>query len=199
MSSRKDGLAVIGFETAEEWEDWLESEHDRCKGIWMKIAKQGTGIASITKAEAVECALCFGWIDGQLDKLDALYWLTRFTPRKPGGRWSEKNTKMAVRLMELGRIRPAGIVEIERAQADGRWDAAYASQGTISVPEDFQVALEQSSAACELFKGLDSANRYAILYRLHHAKDAEKRQRLVSKFVDMLSQGQTIHSRPGKR
>ncbi len=133
----------------------------------MKLAKNGTGIASISKTEAINTALCYGWIDGQLDKFDECYWLIRFTPRKPGSKWSQINRDRATALIAQGRMRPAGMREIERAKADGRWNAAYAPQSTATVPGDLQTALSLAPDALRLFDRLDSANRYAILYRIH--------------------------------
>ncbi|MGH6794915.1 MAG: YdeI/OmpD-associated family protein, partial [Methylocella sp.] len=142
-----------------------------------KLAKKGTGIASVSKSEAIDTALCYGWIDGQLDKFDECYWLVRFTARKPGSKWSQINRDRATALIAQSRIRPAGMFEIERAKADGRWDAAYAPQSTATVPNDLRIALGLAPDALRMFDRLDSANRYAILHRLHNAKGAKTRRR----------------------
>jgi uncharacterized protein YdeI (YjbR/CyaY-like superfamily) len=161
--------------------------------VWLKLAKKGTGIATVSKTKAIDTALCYGWIDGQLDKFDECYWLTRFTPRKAGSKWSRINRDRATALIARGRMRPAGTFEIERAKADGRWNAAYAPQSTATVPDDLRSALGLVPDALRLFDRLDSANRYAILYRIHNAKGPETRAARIEKFVAMLARGETIH------
>jgi len=191
--SQKDELPILPFSSASEWEAWLAKEHATSKGIWLKFAKQGTGIPTVTKAEAIEGALCYGWIDGQLDKFDDKHWLTRFTPRKSKSRWSEVNTKTVAELQAQGRIKPAGQKEIDQAKADGRWEAAYASQTTIEVPQDLEEALRENPQAEEFFKELDSRNRYAILYRLHNTRRPDARSARLATYVDMLARGETIY------
>src|SRR5215212_3844639 len=137
-----DELLILPFASAGTWEAWLEREHARAPGVWVKIAKKETGIATVTYAEALDVALCFGWIDGQKSSFDASWFLQRFTPRRHGSRWSKRNTEHAERLIAAGRMRPAGLAQVEAARADGRWEAAYASQASATVPPDLQAALD---------------------------------------------------------
>lgn len=188
-----DELPTLPFSSQADWEAWLEANHTEALGVWLKIAKKATGIATVTHAEALEVALCFGWIDGQRGRLDDEWFLQRFTPRRARSRWSQINRDKVERLIADGRMRPAGLSEVERAQQDGRWDAAYASQSTIEVPADLRQALDANPAAREFFATLDSANRYAVLYRVHDAKRAETRTRRIEKFVAMLARGEKLH------
>jgi uncharacterized protein YdeI (YjbR/CyaY-like superfamily) len=187
------GLPIIGFEDAAAFDAWLAREPRDSKGIWLKLAKKGAGVASISKAEAIDAALCHGWIDGQLDKYDEAHWLIRFTPRKRASKWSELNRRRALELIAQSRMRPAGLAEIEAAKADGRWEAAYAPASKAQVPPDLQVALDASPAAARFFATLKGANRYAILYRIGTAKKAETRARRIAEFVAMLERGETVH------
>ena len=186
-------LPIIPFNSAQAWEQWLEQHHTEPDGLWLKIAKADTSIRTVTYAEALEIALCFGWIDGQKQKFDESYWLQKFTPRRPKSGWSQRNKTIVAELMAAGRMREAGQVEIDRAIADGRWDAAYASQSKIEVPEDFQAELEQNPQAQAFFDTLNSANRYAFLYRITTAKKVETRQKRISQFIDMLNRGEKLH------
>ncbi len=188
-----DDLPIISFSSAGEMEEWLEGNHAGSEGIWLKIAKKGSGITSVTYAEALELALCFGWIDSQKRGLDEQYFLQRFTPRRPAGKWSQINREKAEALIAAGTMRPTGLAEVEAAKADGRWDAAYAGQRTAKVPDDLQRELDRSKAAADFFAELDGANRYAILYRLDDAKKPETRERRLRKFVAMLERGEKIH------
>jgi uncharacterized protein YdeI (YjbR/CyaY-like superfamily) len=167
--------------------------HTSSSGLWLKIAKKGAGIDTVSYAEALDVALCYGWIDGQKDKFDGDHWLQRFTRRRPRSKWSKINRTKAERLIEEGRMQPAGLREVEQARADGRWDAAYDSQSTATIPDDLRQELEKNDVAREFFSTLDSANRYAILYRLQDAKTPETRARRLEKFVDMLSERKKIH------
>jgi uncharacterized protein YdeI (YjbR/CyaY-like superfamily) len=189
----KTDLPIRAFAAIAEWEAWLEAQPATSKGVWLKLAKVASGIASISKQEAIDGALCHGWIDGQLDKFDASHWLVRFTPRRRKGKWSEINRERALALMALGRMRPAGVREIDEAKRDGRWAVAYAPQSRASVPEDLQGALDRTPVAKRLFDRLDSRNRYAILYRVHDAKRPETRLQRIEKFVTMLARGETIY------
>jgi uncharacterized protein YdeI (YjbR/CyaY-like superfamily) len=189
----RDDLPVLAFESAADWETWLAERHDTAPGAWLRIAKRGSGEQTPSYQEAVEVALCFGWIDGQKRPLDESFWLQRFTPRKPGGRWSQINAATAARLIEAGRMRPAGLREVERAKADGRWDSAYAGQRASTVPADLQQALAANDAARAFFEQLNSVNRYAILYRIGAVKRPETRARKIAEYVAMLASGQTIH------
>ena len=188
-----DDLPIHLFADPGELEAWLEKNGTSSDGVWLKIAKKGSGERSVTYAEALELALCFGWIDSQKRGFDATYFLQRFTPRRPRGRWSKINREKAEALIAAEQMRPAGLAEVEAAKADGRWEAAYEGQRTATVPEDLQRELDASPAAAEFFAGLDSANRYAIVYRLNDAKKPETRQRRLHKFVAMLERGEKIH------
>ena len=186
-------LPTISFTTVDEWRAWLHEQHASAAGVWLKIAKQGSGIQTVTYAQALDVALCFGWIDGQKNKFDEQYWLQRFTPRTARSKWSQINVAKATELIASGAMQPAGLAEVQRAQADGRWERAYTGQRTATVPEDLRRALDQSPAASELFATLNSANRYAILYRIQDAKRADTRARRIEKYVAMLSEGKQIH------
>jgi uncharacterized protein YdeI (YjbR/CyaY-like superfamily) len=188
-----DELPIVLFATPAELEAWLEREGASSAGVWLKIAKKGSGVKSVSYAEALEVALCFGWIDSQKRAFGGECFLQRFTPRRPRGRWSRINREKAEGLIESGRMRPAGLVEVEAAKADGRWDAAYEGQRTAEVPADLQRELDARPAAHEFFATLDSANRYAIVYRLGEAKKPETRERRLRKFVEMLERGEKIH------
>jgi len=187
-----DELPTVLFATPPELEAWL-GEHGDSAGLWLKIAKKGSGVRSVSYAEALEVALCFGWIDSQKRGLDERHFLQRFTPRRPRGRWSRINREKAEELIAAGRMRPAGLAEVDAAKADGRWEAAYEGQRTAEVPADLQRELKRNAAAREFFANLDSANRYAIVYRLGEAKKAETRERRLRKFVGMLERGEKIH------
>lgn len=194
MAAVPDELPTLLFATPAELEAWLEENHADSPGLWLQIAKNGVEPPSVTYAEALELALCFGWIDSQKRGLDERHFLQRFTPRRPGGRWSRINREKAEALIEAGAVRPTGLAEIEAARGDGRWEAAYESQRTAQVPADLQRELDASPAAAQFFATLDGANRYAILYRLDEAKKPETRQRRLRKFVAMLERGEKIHA-----
>jgi uncharacterized protein YdeI (YjbR/CyaY-like superfamily) len=188
-----DGLPTIAFPARGDWEAWLENNHSVSDGVWIKIAKKGTGVESVRYPEVLESALCFGWIDGRREALDERHFLQRFTPRRPRSRWSRINREKIERLSADGRMRPAGLLEVERAKADGRWHAAYDGQKRITVPEDLQRELDARPAAKAFFAQLNSQNRYAILYRLQDAKKPETRARRLAKFVTMLEAGERIY------
>ena len=186
-------LPILLFASTGELEAWLEENGASSSGLWLKIAKKGSGIESVTYAEALELALCFGWIDSQKRGFDEKCFLQRFTPRRPRGKWSQINRDKAEALIAAGAMRPAGLAEVEAAKADGRWEAAYAGQRTAKVPDDLRRELDRNEAAREFFATLDSANRYAILYRLEEAKKPETRERRLRKFVGMLERGEKVH------
>jgi uncharacterized protein YdeI (YjbR/CyaY-like superfamily) len=188
-----DDLPIHLFASKQELEAWLEENHAGTEGLWLKIAKKGSGVESVNYAEALELALCFGWIDSQKRGFDETFFLQRFTPRRPRGKWSQINRAKAEELIAAGAMRTAGLTEVEAAKADGRWDAAYAGQRAATVPDDLRHALDRNKAANEFFTKLDSANRYAILYRLQEAKKPETRQKRLRKFVAMLERGEKIH------
>src|SRR3989440_3639404 len=188
-----DDLPQIPFASAAEWEKWLEENHAASDGAWIKMAKKGSGIESVRYPEVLDTALCFGWIDGRREALDERFFLQRFTPRRPRSRWSRINRDKAERLIAEGRMRPAGLAEVERAKADGRWEAAYEGQKSSTVPDDLQRELDARPKAKAFFAELNSQNRYAILYRLQDAKKPETRARRLAKFVAMLEAGETIY------
>ena len=184
---------MLAFESDAHWEAWLQEHHATSDGVWVKIAKKGSGIPTVAYPEVLDTALCFGWIDGQRKALDDRYFLQRFTPRRARSRWSQINRDKVAALTKAGRMRPAGLAEVERAKADGRWDAAYAGVRTMEVPDDLQRELDARPDAAAFFATLNSQNRYSILYRLHDAKRPETRARRLAKFVAMLEAGETIY------
>jgi uncharacterized protein YdeI (YjbR/CyaY-like superfamily) len=187
------GLPVLRFEDAGAWERWLEARGGEAPGLWLRLAKKAAPLQSLSYAEALDVALCWGWIDGQKRGYDEHSWLQKFTPRRAKSVWSKINREKVHALTESGRMRPAGLAAVEAAKADGRWDAAYDSQRTATVPDDLAAALEASPAAKAGFEALNGANRYAILWRVQTAKRAETRARNIEKFVAMLERGETIH------
>jgi uncharacterized protein YdeI (YjbR/CyaY-like superfamily) len=189
----KPELPIMPFASREAWEAWLEEEHATSDGLWLKIAKKGSGIETVTFAEALDAALCYGWIDSQRGGFDERYFLQRFTPRKPRSKWSQVNREKVAKLMEAGRMRPAGLREVEWAKADGRWDAAYESQSVATVPEDLRLELEKNEGARKFFETLDRANRYAILHRIQDAKKPETRARRIAQYVEMLAEGKKLY------
>ena len=199
MAKPKRDLPVVAFKSQQAWNDWLAIQAPDSGGLWLKLAKKSSGIVSISKPDAIDTALCHGWIDGQLDSFDDEYWLIRFTPRQSDSKWSERNRTRALQLIELGRMLPAGMKEVERAQKDGRWRAAYAPQSTAEVPDDLRAALAGNRKAGKFFETLDRVNRYSILYRVHNARKPETRAARIEKFVAMLAAGETIHPQKPKR
>ncbi|WP_330440424.1 YdeI/OmpD-associated family protein [Streptomyces griseoaurantiacus] len=184
---------TVTFASAEAFEAWLGENHAASPGIWLKLRKKGPEVVALDYAQALEVALCYGWIDGQKATFDDQWWLQRFTPRRPGSRWSKINRDKATALVEQGRMRPPGQAEIDRARADGRWEAAYDGARTATVPEDLAAALAAVPAAAAFFETLDRRNRYAVLYRVQDAKKAETRARRIEKFVEMLARGEKPH------
>ncbi|HEY2056350.1 MAG TPA: YdeI/OmpD-associated family protein [Solirubrobacterales bacterium] len=188
-----DELEVRLFAGSDDLEEWLEANAAASPGLWLKIAKKGAPEPSVTYAEALELCLCFGWIDSQKRGFDDTHFLQRFTPRRPRGRWSKINREKAEALEAAGSLRPAGAAEVEAAKADGRWDAAYEGSRMAKVPDDLQRELDANPTAAAFFADLDSANRYAITYRLAEAKKPETRERRLRKFLAMLERGEKIH------
>jgi uncharacterized protein YdeI (YjbR/CyaY-like superfamily) len=186
-------MPELAFPDPAALEAWLEAEHDTADELLLRIAKKGSGVASVTYAEALEVALCFGWIDGVKRGVDDVWFIQRFTPRRKRSRWSKINCDHVERLIAAGRMRPAGHAQVEAARADGRWDAAYAGSATMTVPPDLQAALDAEPTAATCFAGLDSRNRYAILYRIQDAKRADTRARRIATFVAMLAAGEKLH------
>lgn len=188
-----DDQPVLPFASQDDWAAWLDGNHDTSSGLWLKIAKAKTGIETVTHAEALDVALCYGWVDGQRRSLDDVWFLQRFSPRRRRSTWSKINTKKAEALIAEGRMRPAGMREVEQAKADGRWEAAYAGSREATVPDDLAAALAGNKKAKAEFDKLDSRNRYAILYRVGSAKKAETRARRIAQFTDMLARGERIY------
>jgi uncharacterized protein YdeI (YjbR/CyaY-like superfamily) len=186
-------LPLLPFTNKQKWADWLAKQHDQSSGVWLKLAKKDTDIPSVSYEEALDVALCYGWIDGQKKGFDEQYWLQKFTPRGPKSIWSKINTEKVERLIASGEMKPAGLKAIEAARQDGRWDAAYASQKNISIPEDFQAALDKNKKANAFFATLKSAERYSFMFRIHNAKKPESRARRIQQFVEMLERGEKIH------
>jgi uncharacterized protein YdeI (YjbR/CyaY-like superfamily) len=189
----KGDLPISAFPSQAAWAEWLEVHHADAQGVWLALPKKGGGETGLTYAEALEVALCYGWIDGQKARLDERFWLQRFTPRRPGSVWSRVNRDKALELIAREAMRPAGLREVERAQADGRWDAAYESASTMTVPDDLQEALAANPSAEAFFATLDRANRFAVLYRVQSAKKPETRTRRIETLVAMLADGKKIH------
>ena len=183
---------VLFFATAADLEAWIEKHGEESDGIWLKFAKKDSGIESVVYAEAVEIALSYGWIDGQAKRLDDHHYLQRFTPRRPRSKWSRINREKAERLIAESRMRPAGLREVERAKEDGRWDEAYDSPSTATVPEDFRAALDAEPAAAEFFASLGSTRRYSFLYRITDAKRPETRAKRIAEYVELLARGETL-------
>jgi uncharacterized protein YdeI (YjbR/CyaY-like superfamily) len=184
---------VLTFTIVRDLEAYLSSEPAYSSGFWLKLSKIGAPEPTISKAEAIEAALCCGWIDGQLGRLDDHYFLVRMTPRRAGSRWSANNRATAERLAQHGRLRPAGLAEVEGAKTDGRWAAAYAPQGKAEIPQDLEAALAVDEAANRFFETLGRADRFAIIYRINDAKRPETRAKRVAQYVGMLARGETIH------
>jgi uncharacterized protein YdeI (YjbR/CyaY-like superfamily) len=186
-------LPVLAFGSAAAWRAWLESEHARSEGAWLKIAKKSASEPTVSYAQALDVALCFGWIDGQKRPLDEDYWLQRFTPRKPASRWSKINTEKAEALIAAGHMHAAGQAEVDQAKSDGRWQDAYAGQRASAVPDDLRAALDANPAAAAFFTTISSVNRYAIVYRVGSVKRPETRARKIAQYVQMLAEHKTIH------
>jgi uncharacterized protein YdeI (YjbR/CyaY-like superfamily) len=186
-------LPTVTFVSAAQWESWLDEHHAESDGVWIAIAKKGSGIASVTHDEALDIALCFGWIDGQRKTGDSTTFLQKFTPRRPKGLWSQRNIEKVAALTAAGRMRPAGLAEVAAAQQDGRWDAAYASPKNMVVPDDFLAAVQASAPASAFFDTLNRTERYAIAWRLATARKPETRQRRFAALLAMLERGERLH------
>ncbi len=181
------------FKTQNDWQSWLSKNHAKSPGIWLRIAKKGAGVKSVSYDEAVEAALCYGWIDGQKKAYDESTWLQKFMPRGPKSIWSKINREKAQALINSGKMKPAGLKAVESAKQDGRWDAAYESQSRAVVPPDLQKELNKNAKAKAFFATLNSVNRYAILFRIHNAKKAETRAQRIQAFVRMLEKHERIY------
>jgi uncharacterized protein YdeI (YjbR/CyaY-like superfamily) len=186
-------MNIVAFAGIRDWAAWLESNHKDSAGVWVRLAKKGSDTASVSYVEALEAALCYGWIDAQKKGESEHAWLQRFTPRQAKSIWSKVNRQKALALIDAGRMQPAGLEQVERAKKDGRWDAAYDSPATATVPHDFQAALDRSPRAREFFATLERRNIYAILFRIQTVKRAETRARRIREFVEMLERHEKIH------
>jgi uncharacterized protein YdeI (YjbR/CyaY-like superfamily) len=187
------GLPILLFEDRDAWSEWLERNHGDSPGIWLRLAKKRAALRSVSYAEAVDVALCFGWIDSQKKGYDAASWLQRFSRRGPKSIWSKINREKVGALIDSGRMRPEGLAAVEAAREDGRWDAAYDSQRTATVPEDLQAELDRNPEAAAFFASLDGANRYAVLFRVQTAKRPETRAKRIAALVEMLGRKERIH------
>ncbi len=188
-----DDLPVLAFATQAELEEWLEREHATARGAYVRLAKKGSGVPSVTYAEVVESLLCFGWIDGVSRRVDDRFYVQRITPRRPRSVWSQKNVQAVETLIATGRMRPAGLAAAGAAQADGRWERAYPGAAGMTVPDDLAAALAAEPAAQQAFAGLDGTNRYAVLWRVHTAATPETRARRIAAAVEMLTEGRRPH------
>ena len=184
---------ILQFADQTAWAKWLKQNHADSQGVRLKLAKKGSGVTTVTYGEALEEALCYGWIDGQVGRYDETFYLQRFTPRTKRSKWSANNREKVKRLIAEGRMKPAGLEAVESAQADGRWDAAYPRQSEATVPDDLQQALDQNPKAKAFFETLTSQNRYAILFRLHDAKRPQTRAKRIADYVAMLAEHRTFH------
>ena len=186
-------LPILLFPTPADWAAWLDDQAATSPGVWLQIAKKDAGHRSVTYAEALDVALCYGWIDGQKKPYDDQFWLQKFTPRGPKSMWSKVNRAKAEALIESGQMKPQGLAAIESARQDGRWDAAYDSQRTATVPDDLQAAFDSHPQAAAFFATLNSVNRYAILVRVQTAKTPATRAKRIEQFIQMLERGEKIH------
>jgi uncharacterized protein YdeI (YjbR/CyaY-like superfamily) len=184
---------VLSLKSVKQWQAWLKANHANSIGIWLQIQKKDSLKKSPTYAEALDVALCYGWIDGQKNRYDENSWLQMFTPRRPRSGWSKKNTEHAERLIQTGKMKPAGLAQIEAAKQDGRWKAAYDSPSTTSIPKDFLNALKRNKKAEKFFKSLNRTNLYAIAYRLQTAKTPETRKKRMEKILEMMAKGEKFH------
>jgi len=191
--AKPNEVEVIAFESSAKWRLWLNQNHERTEGIWLRFYKKDSGVVSIKYAEALEEALCYGWIDGQVKSLDAKSYIQKFTPRRARSLWSKRNVNHVARLTREGLMQAAGLKQVESAKADGRWARAYDSPRTVAIPEDFLAALARNSNARTTFETLNKTNRYAIAWRLQTAKTPETRQRRFEAMIEMLSAGKKFH------
>jgi uncharacterized protein YdeI (YjbR/CyaY-like superfamily) len=193
MSAPVDDLPLLLFASQHEWDRWLEENHATSPGVWLRFAKKGSSLVSLSYDQAVETGLCHGWIDSLKKTYDSQSWMQKFTPRKPQSLWSKINRERAENLIESGAMRPGGLAAIDRARANGRWDAAYDSHGTATVPDDLQAELDRDPDAAAFFATLSSTNRYAILFRVQTAKRPETRARRIREYMEMLRERKVFH------
>lgn len=193
MAKVKAELEIMAFDSQKKWAKWLEKNHRKTPGIWLKFFKKNSGVKTVTYAEAVEEALCYGWIDSQAKSIDEKAYLQRFTPRGPKSVWSKINTEHIERLIKEGRMKEAGLETVDAAKQDGRWAAAYSSPSKVTMPEDFKKALSGNKKAAAFYKSLNKANTYGILTRIQFARKAETRAKRIKEFVEMLARGEKLH------
>jgi uncharacterized protein YdeI (YjbR/CyaY-like superfamily) len=186
-------LPIKPFKNQKAWAAWLEKNHAKSAGVWLQLAKKASEIASVTYQEALEIALCYGWIDGQKNSYDETFWLQKFTPRKAKSIWSKVNVEKVEKLMASGQMKAAGLATVESAKKDGRWEAAYDSQSRATVPADFQTELDKNAKAKTFFTTLNSVNRYAILFRIQTAKKTETRVKRIRQFITMLEKNEKLY------
>jgi uncharacterized protein YdeI (YjbR/CyaY-like superfamily) len=186
-------MPIVEFAQQKGWAAWLDKNHGKSPGVWLRLAKKDSGIASVNYAEALEVALCYGWIDGQKKSDSQTAWLQKFTPRSKKSIWSKINREKALALIKSGQMKPAGLAEVERAKEDGRWEQAYDSPRSATVPPDFQAALDANARAKAFFATLNGTNRYAVLFRIQTAKKAETRAKRIQQFVQMLEKHEKLH------
>jgi len=192
-------LPLLTFADAESLRRWLDEQGETSPGAWLRFAKPGAPVPTVSKSDAIDCALAYGWVDGQLGSIDAHYFKTRFTPRRPNSAWSQLNCQRVERLERAGLMHPRGRAQVDQAKADGRWAAAYAGQAKAAPDADLTAALDAEPAARAQFDALDAANRFAVLYRVQQARTLEKRAAKIAELVRLLSRGETIHPRRSKR
>ena len=191
--ARPDALGILLCPTPVDWEHWLRAHHSDSPGVWLKIAKKGSATPTVSYAEALDLAICHGWIDGQKRPHDDSFWLQRFTRRGPRSKWSQVNRQKATQLIDQGRMHQAGLTQVSAAKADGRWDAAYEPQSRATVPDDLQQALDDHPAAAEFFATLTGVRRYAFLYRLHNVRQPARRAQRIANYIELLQQGRTLN------
>ncbi len=189
----KQEILILAFKSAKEWEKWLAKNHAMSDGIWLQLYKKNSGVQTVTYAEALDVALCYGWIDGLMNRIDDLSYKQKFTPRRAKSIWSKINIGNVERLIKEGRMKPAGLAQIEAAKADGRWEKAYDSSSSIAVPDDLKAWLSKNKRVAAFFESLTKANKYAILWRLQTAKRPETRARRFDQIKEMLKNGETFH------
>lgn len=192
-ASPSSELEILEFASQDEWREWLALHHSDRPGLWLKMAKKGTGVTTVRYPEVLDTAIAHGWIDGQRRPHDETYFLQRFTPRGPRSKWSQVNRAKATQLIEAGQMHPAGMAAVRAAQADGRWEQAYEPQSQASVPDDFQRALDLNPVAAEFFGTLTGSRRYSFLYRLHHVRSPERRARRIAGYIELLNEGRTLN------
>lgn len=197
-ATRHKGEAVLQFDHQAGWAQWLD-QHHAGKAVWLRHAKKGAPAATVTNPEALEVALCFGWIDGQRNAESEHYYLQRWCPRSPRSPWSRINRDKALGYIQSGHMQPAGLAEIERARADGRWDAAYEPASQARIPPDLQAALDAHPGAAEFFAGVSAQNRYAVLFRIQGAKKPETREKRIRQFAQMLARGETVYPQAARK